>query len=61
MFTFQYTAVERGPVAYVMAIKRTSILMSVIAGSLFFKEGGFKERVLGTCVMLIGVIVLVAL
>jgi len=43
-------------VAYVIAIKRTSVIISVIFGHSIFKEKGIKERLLGAIIMVIGVL-----
>ena len=52
----QMTALTLTLVAYVIAIKRTSTVFSVIFGALIFQEQGFKARLLGTSIMLLGVI-----
>ena len=52
----QMTALSLTLVAYVIAIKRTSTLFSVIFGAIIFHERGFKNRLLGTITMLLGVI-----
>jgi len=56
LFIFQMTAISLTLVAYVISIKRTSTLMSVLFGYLIFKEKGLKERLLGSLIMVIGVI-----
>ena len=43
-------------VPYMISVKRTSLLFSVIYGWLLFKEVNIKERLLGVFVMLIGLI-----
>ncbi|MGZ7066894.1 MAG: hypothetical protein ACXVHT_01170 [Methanobacterium sp.] len=43
---------------YVIAIKRTSTIMSVLFGSLIFKEKGIKGRLLGAGIMVLGVILI---
>jgi len=45
-------------VAYVISIKRLSIIFSVIFGFLLFKEKGFKERLTGAIIMVLGVILI---
>ena len=42
-------------VAYVISVKRTSALFSVIFGSLVLKEEGIKEKLVGSMIMIIGV------
>ncbi|MDY6856108.1 MAG: DMT family transporter [Thermodesulfobacteriota bacterium] len=43
-------------VPYMISVKRTSLLFSVIYGWLLFKEVNIKERLLGVSIMLIGLI-----
>jgi len=43
-------------VAYVISIKRVSILLSVLWGALLFGETGLRERLVGTLLMLLGVV-----
>jgi drug/metabolite transporter (DMT)-like permease len=52
---FQMTAISLTLVAYVIAIKRTSAVMSVLWGHFIFKEKGLRERLLGAGIMLLGV------
>lgn len=54
----QMMAISLGPVPYVIAMKRTSTLFSVIWGCWLFKEQGFKSRLVGAVVMLTGAIIL---
>ena len=54
----QMSAIKLTIVPYVIAIKRTSILFSVIAGIFLFKEKGGFHRLISTAVMLAGVIVI---
>ncbi len=53
---FQMTAISLTLVVYVISIKRTSTLLSVLWGFLIFNEKGIKERMLGTGIMMLGVI-----
>jgi len=55
---FQMTAINLTLVAYVIAIKRTSVIMTVFLGWLIFKEKGIKERAAGTLIMLLGVFII---
>ncbi len=62
-FTFllsiiQFTAYSLAPVVYVIALKRLSILFSVLSGKFFFKEEKILEKLLGTLIMLLGSIIL---
>jgi uncharacterized membrane protein len=52
----QMTALTMTLVAYVISIKRLSILFGVLFGALFFREQGLCERLLGVLVMLAGVL-----
>jgi uncharacterized membrane protein len=53
---FQMTAINLTLVSYVISIKRTSVIMSVLFGYFIFKEKGLKERLTGTSIMVIGVL-----
>ena len=55
---FQMNAVNLAMVSYVISIKRTSILLSVILGVLIFKEKNIKERLIGVIIMFIGVLLI---
>ncbi|MDI6729781.1 MAG: hypothetical protein QMD44_12790, partial [Thermodesulfovibrionales bacterium] len=46
-------------VAYMISVKRLSLLIGVFYGYLFFKESGIKERMLGTILMLVGFVLIV--
>jgi len=56
---FQMAAINLTLVAYVISIKRTSAIMSVLFGYLIFKERGIKERLIGVTIMIIGVLLIV--
>ncbi len=45
-------------VAYMVSVKRLSILFGVIYGVMFFKETNIKERLLGASVMVSGIIMI---
>lgn len=53
---FQMTAISLTLVAYVISIKRTSAVMSVLFGHLIFKEKDIRERLVGAVIMIIGVL-----
>lgn len=55
MTIFHYQAIARVEVAYMISIKRMSILFSVLYGGLVFKEKNIGERLVGSLVMIIGV------
>jgi drug/metabolite transporter (DMT)-like permease len=44
--------------AYVIAVKRTSILFEVILGHVVFRESGLRERLAGVAVMIAGVLLI---
>ncbi|BCB95882.1 hypothetical protein JZK55_08040 [Dissulfurispira thermophila] len=46
-------------VAYMISVKRLSLLIGVFYGYLFFKESGIRERMIGTILMLIGFVLIV--
>ncbi len=49
------------PVSFLIPIKRTSVLWSVLFGSFFLKEAGLKERLVGALFMVLGVVLISAL
>lgn len=55
---FQMMAYNLTLVAYVISIKRSSIIISVILGALLFKEKGLEERLAGTILMILGVLLI---
>ena len=55
---FQNTAITLTLVAYVIAIKRTSAVISVIFAHFFLGEQNVRERLLGASIMVIGVLVI---
>lgn len=55
----QMYALSLAIVPYVIAIKRTSSIMSVLWGALIFRESGLRERLTGTVVMVAGVALIV--
>jgi uncharacterized membrane protein len=55
---FQMLAINLALVAYVIAIKRTSAILVVLVSLWFFKERDFKYRLIGSCVMVFGVILI---
>ncbi|MFP4018410.1 MAG: EamA family transporter [Bacteroidales bacterium] len=58
MIVFQMLAVSMTLVAYVISIKRTSAVLSVVLGTVIFKEKGLKERLLGSVIMIAGVVLI---
>ena len=55
MVTAHFTAIRLVEVSYMISVKRTSLIFSVLYGRLFFKEENFRERILGSLVMVAGV------
>ena len=53
-----YHAIELVPVPYMISVKRTSLIFSVLYGGLIFKEEHIRVRLLGTMIMLCGVVIL---
>lgn len=58
MATCHFKAVEIAPVAYMIALKRTSILFSVALGRIFFKEEAIRDRLLGASLMVAGAVLI---
>ena len=52
----QMNAIQSTLVSYTISIKRTSTIFAVIWGYLIFKEQGIRERLVGTVLMVIGVV-----
>ncbi len=53
-----FHAIKLAPVSYMISVKRTSLIFSVLYGGLIFKEKNIKLRLLGTGIMLSGAVVL---
>lgn len=47
----QNLAYQAGPISYVVAIKRSGTVISVLLGCWLLREGGFQRRFLGVCVV----------
>ena len=54
----QMMAVQTGILTYVISLKRTSTLLVIIGGTVFFKEQGIKERLPGAILMILGVLLI---
>ncbi|MDJ0556942.1 MAG: EamA family transporter [Microcoleaceae cyanobacterium MO_207.B10] len=54
----QMVAINLTLVAYVIAVKRTSALFSVVLGKVVLQEEGIKERFLGSGIMVLGVFII---
>lgn len=55
MIVTHMLAINLATVAYMIAVKRTSLLFGVIFGRILFQEGRFRERIVGAALMLAGV------
>lgn len=53
---FQFHALQYAIVPYVIAVKRTSIIFSVIFGGVIFREKNIRKRVLASSLMFLGVL-----
>jgi drug/metabolite transporter (DMT)-like permease len=53
-----YQAIARVEVVYMISIKRLSLVFSVLYGGLIFHEENINERLLGSLVMIVGVILI---
>lgn len=60
MIVAHMTALNMTKVAYMISIKRTSLLIGVLYGYLFFKETNIRERFLGALVMFAGFVMVVS-
>jgi drug/metabolite transporter (DMT)-like permease len=59
MIIFHMIAISMSNVAYMISIKRTSLLFSIIYGWILFKEEKITEKIVGGMIMLIGFILIV--
>ncbi|MDP3937629.1 MAG: DMT family transporter [Deltaproteobacteria bacterium] len=58
MAVCHFKAIALAPVAYMIALKRTSILFAVILGRVFFEERGLRHRFFGAALMVGGAILI---
>lgn len=58
MITFHLMAIKLVYVSYMIAIKRSSLLLGIVFGVVFFKEKGLKEKLIGGILMVIGILVI---
>ena len=58
MMVLHFAAVARAPVAYMIAVKRTSLVFAVVWGRLVFGEPAFGRRLLAAALMAAGVVLL---
>jgi drug/metabolite transporter (DMT)-like permease len=52
---FQMSAIKMTLLPYLIAVKRTSVIMTALFGFFLFKEKGLKERLIGAVLMVLGV------
>jgi len=52
-------AISLAKVAYVISVKRMSLIIGVLYGYLFFKEKNIRERLFGAMLMFIGFVMVV--
>ena len=53
-----FHGISLAPAAYLIAVKRTSLLFSVLYGGLWLQEGEFSNRLTGAGFMVLGVILI---
>ncbi len=58
MIFAQFTALSIAEVPYVISIKRTSLIFSILFGWIFFREERIRERMLGAAFMIGGVVLI---
>ena len=58
MVYLHFVALEQVEVAYMISVKRTSLLFGIIFGVLFFKERHLAMHLFAACLMLAGVFVI---
>ena len=58
MIITHFKAVNLVEVAYMVSVKRLSILFGVIYGVMLFRETNIKERLLGATVMVSGIVMI---
>ena len=54
----QILAVKKGPVAAVLAVKRTSVFMAAVFGGKLFKESSLLQKTIATAIMVAGAILI---
>ena len=59
MVISHFIALNMTQVAYLISVKRTSLLWSVIYGKFLFDEAHIRERLLGSIIMVVGVVLIV--
>ncbi len=59
MIMSHFVAISLVDVAYMISVKRTSLIFSVLYGKFLFNEEKIKERLLGSALMMAGVVTIV--
>ncbi len=59
MIIFHMVAMSMTQVAYMIAVKRTSLLFSIFYGHVLFREKNIAEKTVGGCIMLAGFFLIV--
>lgn len=59
MIVFHMLSLDLANVAYMISVKRLSLLIGVLYGRIFFKEKNFRERLLGATFMFAGFVLIV--
>lgn len=59
MVASHFFAIEIAKVAYMVAVKRTSLIFSTVLGFLFFREKDIGSRLAGTVIIVVGVFLVV--
>jgi len=59
MIASHMTAISLTKVAYMISLKRTSIIIGVIYGYLLFREKNIRERLAGAVIMFAGFVMIV--
>lgn len=60
MVLLHFTAIEMTQAAYMISVKRSSLIITVLFGGIFFREGHTCRRLLGAAVMFVGMLLLVS-
>jgi uncharacterized membrane protein len=58
MIVTHLKAISLVEVSYMISVKRLSLIIGVIYGAVFFKETNIKERLLGSAIMVTGVVLI---
>lgn len=59
MVVFHMLAMDLTKVAYMISVKRLSLIIGIIYGYILFREERFRQRLLGAVIMLMGFIIII--